>query len=171
MLDVTQGRLHQRCRGRFAVLLLQVLFQGTGVDADTDRDPAVTGGIDHRAHAVFATDVARVDPQAIHAQLGHAQGDPVVEMDVGDQWHLDQLLDPAEGLGSVHVRHGYPDDIDARGFQAVDLGHGRGHIIGVAVGHALHRDRRIAAHRHRADPDFTRFATLDWRFAVHDLLT
>src|SRR5471030_1488689 len=171
VLDMTQGRLDQRGRGRLAVFLLQVFFQGTGVHADADRDPAVTSGINHRTHAIFTTDVARVDAQAVNAQFGYAQSDLVVEVDVGNQRHLDQLLDLAECLGSVHVRHRNAHDIDASGFQAIDLGHGGGHVIGVAVGHALHSDRRIAANRHVTDPNLAGFATFDWRFAVHDLLT
>jgi hypothetical protein len=135
-------------RGRLAVFFLQVFFQGTGVDADTDRNPAITGGIDHGTHTVFATDVARVDAQAVDAQFGHAQRDLVVEVDVGNQRHLDQLLDLAEGLGGVHVRHRNPHDVDAGCFQTIDLRNGGRDIIGVAVGHALHRDGRIAAHRH-----------------------
>ncbi len=168
---MTQRRLHQCSRGRFAVFFLQVFFQGTGVDPDTDRDPAITGSIHHRAYPVFTTDIARVDPQAIDAQFGHTQRDLVVEVDVGHQRYLDLLLDPAKRLGGVHVRHRNPHDIDTGGFQAVDLGDGCGHVVGVAVGHALHRNRGIASDRYRADPDLAGFATLDWRFAVHDLLT
>lgn len=92
-------------------------------------------------------------------------------MDVGNQRHLDQLLDLAERLGGVHVRYRNADDVDAGSFQTIDLGNGGSHIIGVAVGHALHSDRRIAANRHVTDPDLARNATFDWRFAVHDLLT
>ena len=149
---MTQRGLDQRSGRWLAVFLLQVFFQRTGVDADADRDAAVTGGIDHRAHAVFTTDVARVDTQAVDPQLGHAQGDFVVEVDVSDQRHLDQLLDLAEGLGSVHVRHRDADDVDAGSFQTVDLRHGGRDVVGVAVGHALHCDRGIAADRYRCRP-------------------
>jgi len=165
---VAQRRFNQRGRGRLAVFFLQVFFQGTGVDADADRNPAITGSIHHCAHTVFATDVARVDAQAIDAQFGHAQSDPVVEVDVGNQRHLDQLLDAAEGFGGIHIRYGNPHDVDAGGFQTVDLGDGGSDIVGVAVGHALYRDGGVATHRHRADPDLARYATFDWRFAVHD---
>ncbi len=168
MLDVAQCRLNQRGWGWFAVLFLQVFFQRTGVDADTDGNATVTCRVHHGAHTVFATDVARVDAQAVHTQLGHTQSDFVVEVNVGDQRNLDQLLDAAKGLGSVHVRYGYAHDVHTGGFQTVDLGDCGGNIIGVAVGHALHCDRGIATYRYGADPDLARYATFDWRFAVHD---
>ncbi|MNP02481.1 hypothetical protein D3C76_943350 [compost metagenome] len=91
-------------------------------------------------------------------------------MDIGNQRHLNQLLDFAEGFGGIHVRHRDADDIDAGIHQAVDLRNGRGNIVGIGVGHALYGDRCITADRHRAHPDFTRFAPFDRRFAVHDLL-
>ncbi|MNN73821.1 hypothetical protein D3C81_1899730 [compost metagenome] len=140
---------------------MQVFFQGTGVDADTDRNPAITGGIDHRAHAVFTTDVARVDPQAVDAQFGNAQGNAVVEVDIGDQRHADLLLDPAKGFGRVHVRYRDTNDVDTGINQTVDLCHGGRDIVGVGVGHALHGDGGIAADRNITYPDFSRFATFD----------
>ncbi len=170
MLDMAQRRFYQGLWRRLAVLLLQVFFQRTGIDADADRDAPITRSIDHGTDTVFTTDIARVDTQTVNAQLGHTQGNAVIEVDIGDQRHLDQLLDTAKGFGSVHVRHRNTHDVDTRGFQTIDLCHGSGHIVGVAVGHALHRDRRITTDRYGTDPYFSGFATLDWRFAVHDLL-
>ena len=137
---MAQCRLDQRCRGRFAVFLLQVLLQGTGVDADTDGDTTVTGGVDHRTHAVLATDVARVDAQTVDAQFGHTQRNAIVEVDVGDERHADLLLDAAERLGGVHVRYRNANDVDAGIDQALDLRDRGSDVIGVGVGHALHRD-------------------------------
>ena len=106
MLDMTQRGFHQRLGRRLAVLLLQVLFQGAGVDADADRDALVARSLDHRLDAILAADVARVDAQAIDAQLGHAQGDLVVEVNVGHQRYAHLLLDTTKGPGGVHVRYG-----------------------------------------------------------------
>ncbi len=168
VFNVAQGRLDQRRRSGLAVFLLQVFFQGAGVDADADRNTAITGSVHHSTHAVFTPDVAGVDTQTVHTQFGHAQRDLVVEVNVGNQRYLDQLLDTTKGLGCVHVRNGHPHDVHTGRFQTVDLGHGGRYIVGVAVGHALHCDRGIATHRHRADPYLARYATFDWRFAVHD---
>ncbi|MCY1332007.1 hypothetical protein D9M69_176880 [compost metagenome] len=167
MIDMAHGRFQQRFRGRLAVLLLQVLLQRAGVDADADRDVLVAGGIDHRLDAVLAADVARVDAQAVDAQFGDAQGDLVVEVDIGDQRHLHLLLDPAERLGGVHVRHGDADDVGAGVFQAADLRDGGGHVQGVRVGHALHGDGRVTAHRHVADPDLAGGAADNRGSAMH----
>src|SRR5690606_6479987 len=111
VLDMTQCGLHQRFRGRFAVLFLQVLLQRAGVDADADRDALVTGGIDHRAYAILATDVARIDAQAVDTQLGHAQGDLVVEVDIRHQRYLDLLADSSEGFCSIHARYRDAHDV------------------------------------------------------------
>ena len=163
MIDVAHGRFEQGFRGRFAVFLLQVLFQRTGIDADTDRDVALARGLD----PVLATDVARIDAQAVHSQLGDAQGDAIVEVDVGDQRHVDLLLDLAERLGGVHVGDGNPHDVRTGIFQAADLRDGGSDVAGLGVGHALHGDRRIAAHRDVADPDFPRLAANDRRSAMN----
>ena len=164
---MAQRRFNQGGRRRLAVFLLQVFFQRTGIDANTDRDATITGGFHHGAHAVFTTDIARVDTQAVDAKFGYAQGDLVVEVDIGHQRHTHLLLDSAEGFGGIHIRHRDPHDVCAGIFQATNLRHGGGHIIGVAVGHALHGDRRIAAHRNRTYPYFARQATLDRRLPVH----
>src|SRR5690606_17724675 len=167
VLGLAQSRLHQRLWRRLAVLLLQVLLQRTGVDPDADRDALVAGGLDHRLHAVLAADIAGVDAQAVDTQLGHAQGDLVVEVDVGDQRHAHLLLDPAEGLRGLHGRYRDAHDVGAGVFQATDLADGGLDVTGLGVGHALHGDRRIAADRYRADPDLAGGATLDGGFAMH----
>lgn len=52
-------------------------------------------------------------------------------------------------------------------FQAADLRDGGSDVAGLGVGHALHGDRRIAAHRDVADPDFPRLAANDRRSAMN----
>ena len=166
-LGVAQGGFHQRVAGRFAVLALQLFFQGAGVDADADRHAVVAGGFDHRAHPVLAADVARVDAQAVGAFVGHFQGDLVVVVDVRHQRQAHLLADFAEGFGGIHGGHRNAHDIRAHTFQRPDLGDGGVHVAGVGVGHALHGDRRIAAHRHGADVNLTGFTALNGDFRFH----
>ncbi|MCY1405881.1 hypothetical protein D9M71_211320 [compost metagenome] len=167
MIDMAHGRLEQGFGGRFAVFLLQVLFQRSCVHPDANRDVLVAGSVDHRLDAILAADVAGVDAQAIDAQLSHAQGDLVVEVDIRHQRHLDLLLDLAKGFRGIHVRHGNPHDVGAGLFQAANLRNGSGDVQGVGVGHALHSNGRIAAHWHVADPDLARGSTDDRRSTMH----
>ena len=148
-------RLDQRRRRGLAIFLLQVLFQGACVDADANRDAVVASGADHGADPVLAADVAGVDAQAVDAKFGDAQGDLVVEVDIRHQRHIHLALDAPKGLGGVHVRHTDAHDIGAGGLERPDLADGRGHVQGVGVGHALHRDRRIAAHGDVANMNLT----------------
>src|SRR5690606_13230274 len=138
-----------------------------GVDTDADRNAMVPGGVHHRLDPVFATDVARVDAQAVNAQFGNAQGDPVVEVDIRHQRHSCLLTDLTEGLGGLHGRHRYPDNVRAHRFQLLDLGYRGGDVAGFGIGHALHRDRRVTANQHRTDANLARLPACDGGLLVH----
>ncbi len=168
MIHVTQRGFHQRLRCRLAVLLLQILLQRTGVDADTDRDAFVAGSIDHGTDTIFAADIAWIDTQAIDAEFGHAQGDLIVEVNVGNQRQRHTLLDPAKGFRGFHRRHRDPYDIGAGIGQALDLPDRCVDITGFGVSHALYGNRRIATDRNATHPDLAGLATLDRRFGMHD---
>ncbi len=155
-VDVAQRRLDHRVGAGLGVLALQFLLQRTGVHADADRDAVVARGLDHGAHAILAPDVARVDAQAVHAGLGHGERDLVVEVDVRDQRHADLRADLREGGRGIHARHRDAHDVGARGGQLVDLPDRRRDVAGLGVGHALHRDRRVAPDRDRTDHDAAR---------------
>src|SRR3979490_622325 len=55
-----------------------------GVGADADRYPAVGRLADDGADLAAVTDVARVEPQSLHARLERHEGEAVGEVDVGD---------------------------------------------------------------------------------------
>src|SRR5690606_16718770 len=167
MIDMAQRRLQQGFGGWLAVLLLQVLLQRTGVDADADRDAVVTRRVDHRADAILTADVTGVDAQAINAQVSHPQGDLVIEMDVRHQRHVDLLADFAKGFGGLHTRHGYADDVGTDGFQLANLRDRGRHVAGLGIGHALHRNGCIAANQHRAHADLTGLSAYDRGLLMH----
>ncbi len=104
-LDVTQGGFHQGLGRGLAVFFLQILLQRTGIDADANRNAMVLGRLNHCLHPVLTPDIAGIDAQAIRAKLGDAQGDLVVEMDVGDERHRRALPDLAEGFRRLHAGH------------------------------------------------------------------
>ena len=166
-IDMTQGRFHQGIRGRFAVFFLQVLFQRTGIDADTDRHAAIPCRIDQGTHPIGLADIAGIDTQTVHAQLQHAQGNAVVKMDIGNQRHIDLLADPAKGLGRLHAGHRDTHDVCTGLFQRADLRDRGGHIGGFGIGHALHRNWRVAPYRDIAHHNLTRLASHDRTVMLH----
>lgn len=168
---MAHGRFQQRFRRRFAVLFLQIFLQRAAVDADANRDVLVAGAVHHRANARFVTDVARVDAQAVYAVFGNLQRDAIIEMDIGDQRHVDLLLDQLERLGGVHGRNRNADDVDAHALQRFDLINRCFNIGGTGVGHRLHGNRRAITNRHLADVNACRFSTVDGRLVMHYLLS
>ena len=76
---------------------------------------------------------------------------------------FDGLHDRRQGRGRFLVGAGDPHDIGAGLLQLADLGDGRRRVGGQRVGHRLHRDRRIAADRHRADMDLPALAPAECR--------
>jgi hypothetical protein len=132
-IDVAHGGFHERFRRRLAVLALQILADGAGIDPDTDRDALVAGAGHYLADLVVAADVARIDAQAVDAVLGDAQGDLVVEVDIGDQRHVGALANGAERLRRIHARHGYAHDVRSGVLERLDLRHGGVDIAGLRV--------------------------------------
>src|SRR5690606_7977777 len=110
-IDMPQRGLDQRGRGGLAVLALQILAQGAGIDADAYRDATVPRAVYDRPHFFVVADVAGVDSQAIDTVFGHLQRDLVIEMDVRDQRHADLCPDFPESLGRLHARHRDAHDI------------------------------------------------------------
>ena len=113
------------------------------------------------AHPGRRADVAGIDPQAGGAGLGRLDAALVVKVDVGDERHAAALAMVGEGGGGLLVRAGDADDVGARLLQLADLRDGRRGVGGDGVGHRLHGDRRVAAHRDGADVDLAAGAAID----------
>ena len=150
---MVQGAFHQRFRVGFAVFLQQMLFQRPGVDADAHGAAVIASGLDDLFDPFVAADIARIDAQAGRTTGGGFQGTTVVEVNVGDDRHLDLLDDVLQRQGAFLVGAGDTNDIDARRLGEPDLRHRPGDIRCEGVGHGLHRDRRAVAHWYLADID------------------
>ena len=104
-VDIFHGRLDQGVRVGLGILAQQFLAQRPGVHADADRNaPVLTSG-DHLFDFGLATDVARVNAQAVDAILGDFQCNFVVEVDVGDDGDTGSGADFTKRLSGVHTRH------------------------------------------------------------------
>ena len=130
-------------------------LERAGIDADAHRAAVVRGRLDDLAHPLGAADIAGIDAQAGGARLGRLDGALVVEMDVGDDRHLRRLRTiVVQRRGRFLVGAGDADDVDAGLLQRADLRRWSPSASAVSVLVIdLHRDRRVAADRHRADHD------------------
>jgi len=108
---MTQRRLHQCITGWLAVFTLQLFFQRTGINTNTNRNAVIPGRLDYGPDTIFAANVTRIDAQTINPQLGYTQGDLVVIVDVRHQRHINQLADLAKSLGGIHRRHRHTHNI------------------------------------------------------------
>ena len=158
-----QGALHQRIRRGPAVLLQQILFQGTCVDPDPDGRIPRLGRPDNGFEPVHGH-VAGVDADPVRPSLHGFQGQPVIEVDIRDQRNVDFFTDGRDGGGSLQVRNGDPDDFTTGLLQGADLPRRRFDIPRVGAGHGLHGHRRAAADLDAADKNRPRFVSPDHWF-------
>jgi hypothetical protein len=102
-------------------------------------------------HAVVAADVAGVEPQLVDAADERRERQPVVEVDVGDERHMNAGLDRGKSVGRRAIRHRHPRDLTPGLLERQDLGDRGVGVAGVGRRHRLDGDRGAAAHRHPSD--------------------
>ena len=160
-LGVAQGAFDHRLGAGLAVFLEEIALKRAGIDPDAHRAAMVLGRLDDLAHPLGRADIAGVDAQAGGAAFGRLDRAFVVEMDVGDDRHLDLAHDVLQRQCRFLVGTGHPDDIGASPLQRLHLLDGGLDVAGDRVGHRLHGDRRIAADRHLADVNFAALTAVD----------
>ena len=129
------------------------LFQGAGVHADPDGHASFFGPPDDPGHAIPGADVAGVEPQAVHPLFQGLKGEPVVEVNVGDERDFDSPLDFTQSFGCLPVGDGNSDDL-APGFrERPGLGDGGSDVPGVRLGHGLNHNGRAPADWDGSDMD------------------
>ena len=147
-------RLDERLGCRTAVLLVEVRVQRAGVDADADRYAAVARlGRRDLLDLRLLAQVARVEPQAVHAGLERGQGHLVVEVDVGHDGDGRAGDDVGQPLGRGLLVAGAAHDVGPGGGQGVDLRQGAVDVGGLRRRHGLHGDRRAVADGDAAERD------------------
>jgi len=83
------------------------------------------------------------------------QGQGVVEVDIRHQGYMDLADDLTERCRRLRVDHRAAGQVTPARLQTMNLGHRRGDIPRVGVGHRLHRNRSVAADADGADPNGT----------------
>ena len=131
-----------------------------GVHADADGYPRYLSGLNDLCDLFPLRDIPGVEPDLIGASLDARECQPVVEMNVADDWDPRALFDGFDrrGIFGVLDRHSY--DLATRLLQLLDLGNGRLHIGGIALRHRLYRHGRPAAYLDAADFNLSRLFAL-----------
>ncbi|CDN42671.1 hypothetical protein BN871_BS_00280 [Paenibacillus sp. P22] len=138
--DMEERALYHRFGSRIAVLLQQMVFQGTCVDTDPNRNALVLAGFDDRFDFLAAADVAGIDADLVHPVLDRQQGKPIIEVNVGDERNMDAALDLLDRFRRFLVVDRNPDDLAAGFLQTEYLRYRRFHIRGLGRAHALDDD-------------------------------
>ena len=117
------------------------------VDADPQRRGELVCALCHKRDLVGPADVARVQADAVGADVQRLQRERVVEVDVGD--HRDRRVgdDRLERLDVLLAGHGDAHDVGAGVGDRADLGHRGAEVGGLGLGHRLDGDGRAAADR------------------------
>jgi len=121
----------------------------------------VTGRFDDLFHAVFAADIAGIDPQTGSTRLGGFDPAFVMEMNVRHDGYRAFAADFFKRAAAVFVGHRNAHNIGARIGSGLHLCECGFHIRSERVGHGLHRDRCPPAHGHIAHHDLAAFTAIN----------
>ncbi len=160
-LRMGERAFHHGFRAGLAVFLEQVALERAGIDADAHRAAMILGGLHDLLDPRGGADIAGIDAQAGSAALRRFDGALIMEVNIGDDRHLDLADDVLERQCRFLVRARDAHDIGAGLLKALDLLDRRLDVMGQRIGHRLHRDRRVAADRHLADMDLPTLATVN----------
>ena len=108
-----QCALHNALCGHAAVLFNERLFQGTAVDANTDRHTVFLCFIHHSPHPLCASDIARIDADLVCSALHGSNSQTVIKMNVCHQRNVDLAFDGLQAFCRFHSRHRHPDYVAA----------------------------------------------------------
>ena len=156
---MAEGAFHQAFRGRPAVLRQQVLFHGTAVDADPDRNMVRFRAVRQHPHAVFPADVARIDPQFRDSVFRGSDRQLIVKMDIRHQRNRTAVRQGFHRFRTGLVVHADPHQVAPRVMQRADLRQRGFRVPGIGIGHALHQHRIPAAQLQLPDLYFSGHAT------------
>ena len=151
-----------------SIFFEQVLFQGPGIDADTDRHGILACFFNDLSDFGFITDIAGIDPKAVYAGIEGHQSKAMTEVNVGDKGNPYAALNFIKFAGSLLVGHGHADELTSCVLKSMNLINRGRNIPGIGIGHRLDRHRRIAADGDRADMDLLGEFSFHQVAIIHD---
>ena len=146
--DLLQCALDHRLRLQAVVLLVEGRVQRTTVDTDANRQATILRLGSDRLDVLGPADVARVQPQAVHASFHRCQRHFVLVVDVGDDRNRRAWHNLGEPLGRLRLVARAAHDVAASGRERIDLLQRALNVGRLGDGHRLHRDRCAAADGH-----------------------
>ena len=144
------ARHHELFGLREVIALGDILLKRTGIDADTNRTARSTRSINHRVDLSPIADIAGIDAELGGTGLHSANGQLVVKVDIGNDWHRRLGTDGAETLKRGLSGHAHTHDIAASLRQRAHLRKRCLGISGIGAGHGLDHHRRTATDLHTA---------------------
>ena len=150
MLDETLARHHELFGLREVVALGDILLKRARVHANANRAPSGARGIDHGIDLGPIANVAGIDAELGGTGLHSANGQLVVKVDIGNDWHRRLGTDGAETLKRGLSGHTHTHDIAASLRQRAHLRKRCLGISGIGAGHGLDHHRRAATDLHTA---------------------
>ena len=111
----------------------------------------VTGRLYNFTNTRGIANIARVNPQTSRPGFGGLNGPAVMKMYIGNNRQRALGTNDFQCFRAVLIWARHPHNIRPSRRHRIDLRHCCLNIAGQAVGHGLHRNRRVATNRHIAD--------------------
>ena len=143
-------RHHELLGLRKLAALGDILLERAGVDTDANRTARSAGGVDDGIDLSPIADITGIDAQLGGTSLDGADGELMVKVNIGNDWHRRLGTDGTEALERGFGGYTHAHDIAARLRQSADLPKRCLSIGGIGAGHRLDHDRRAAADLHPA---------------------
>src|SRR5512135_3053012 len=165
--DMAQGAFYNGLRCWMLIFLNKVFFERAGIHTDADWDSLVFTRPNHFANLVFSADIARIDPEAVHALPHRLERQAVVKVDVCNKRQRGAFSDFSKGDSSCFVRHSKTHEFAPGLLKLLYLGKGCFGVSGIGVAHGLHRDWCITADLYGPEGDLSGFSALELVGHIH----
>ena len=150
VLDEALARHHELFGLREVFALGDILLKRARVHANANRAPSGARSIDHGIDLGPIADIAGIDAELGGTGLNGTNGQLVVKVDIGNDWHRRLGTDDAETLKRGLGGHAHTHDIAASLRQRAHLRKRCLGIGGIGAGHGLDHHRRTATDLHTA---------------------
>ncbi|MNC35247.1 hypothetical protein D3C75_837230 [compost metagenome] len=166
--DMIQGAFNHGFRGRIAVFLQEMALQGTGIDADTDRNAFFLTGFDNCFDFVPASNVTRIDAHLVDAVLYRQQSQLIIKMNIRHQRNMNPRLNLLNCCCRFFIVDRHAHKLTARFFQPQDFGYCCFDISCFGCTHALNSNLVVSPNNNPANIDGTGLVSQEHGFLPHN---